>query len=370
MSTYITLVSEQAIPNVQYIKEFAAQVDRYLFVSTERMEKNNSAKHIIDACALKPGSYKVIVINQESLSDILTKLEAALKEELFIDTKGFIVNCTLGTKVMSIALYEYFRNKDNAQLLYTPIGSNSYKGLTDEKFGGTFTQKVNVEEYVKSYGIGIAKSSSTLFPNINYTLSFFEHYMNFGENQHLILEALRIGENQKYRAKGLDDFSKISGLAIFLQNINFPLSSANILSAKEVRYLTGGWFEEWTYFVIKQRLGLNEKEILMGLNTVLNAENDLDVVFVRNNTFYIIECKTAIPDTYLQQTTLYKSGALVDKFGRNAKSYIFTLSNLRGKDGQFKKGVMDRSLQQNVIVADRQTLLNEFEDFMKNIFLQ
>ena len=129
--------------------------------------------------------------------------------------------------------------------------------------------------------------------------------------------------------------------------------------------MTGGWMEEWIYYVIKNSLRLSEENIKLGLITILNAENDLDVVFTLNNTLYIIECKTAMPDNYLQQSTLYKSGALVDKFGRNAKTFIFTLSNLRGKDGKLKKGVLDRANQQNVTVADREVLLNGLDDFLK-----
>jgi hypothetical protein len=369
MSTYITLVSEQAIPNVQYIKEFADKIHTYLFISTEWMESKRSAQHIIDACGLKEKQYEVLVVNPESLSDILNKLDSILKADIFKNTEGYIVNCTLGNKVMSIALYEYFRENKKAKLLYSPIGANSYKGLIDEKYGAVFNQKVTVEEYLKSYGIGVQKTSSTLFRDNNYNQKILNYYLDFNEIDFEILNTLRTGENQKYRSKGLDKITKIPDLDIFLNHVQFPQQNSDALTAKEVRYLTGGWFEEWTYFLMKDLLKLNEEEISLGLITVLNAENDLDVVFTLNNTLYIIECKTAMPDNYLQQSTLYKSGALVDKFGRNAKTFIFTLSNLRGKDGKLKKGVLDRANQQNVTVADREVLLNGLDEFLKRFIL-
>jgi hypothetical protein len=361
--TYVTLVSEQAIPNVQYIKEFANDIGTYLFISTNWMEKSERAQQIIDACQIREGSYEIIIVDEEDLSALLENIKLALSKATFANTDGYIVNCTLGTKIMSIALYEYFKNNSKALLLYTPIRTNKYRTVLDNSINKPFSAHISVEEYIKSYGIGIKAKGTPLFKDPTYTNSFREHYLKFGEQDFEILEHLQNDADQKYRKKGIADWSLIDGLDIFLAKINFP--AQNKLSKYEVKYLTGGWFEEWTYYLVKQHLLLNDDEIVLGLNTLIDAENDLDVVFMFKNDLHIIECKTAIPDNYLQQTTLYKSGALIDKFGRNAHSYLWTLSDLRDANGEIKSSVKDRALQQKVAVEDRVSLASHNSFFEK-----
>lgn len=373
MQTYITLVSEQAIPNVQYIKEFADKIGTYLFISTEWMESKKSAQHIIDACGLQEKQYKVLVVNPESLSDILNKLDSILKADIFKNTEGYIVNCTLGNKVMSIALYEYFRENKLAKILYSSIDSNSYKGLIDESYNDIFRHKVTVSEYLKSYGVTLQNSSKPLFLDILYSELFLNYFIG-QELDFRVLDTLRTrdeitknGEMVKksYRDSGVNNLNLVEGLSELLEKIQFPVAVKNQLSKNEVRYLTGGWFEEWTYYKIKNFFKLIDDEIVLGLNTVKDAPNDLDVVFIHRNSLKIIECKTSMAEKEIQNNTLYKSGALIEKFGKNAKSYIFTLSNIRSKDGKLKESILLRSLQQNIILADRETILKGFDNFLK-----
>ncbi len=361
--TYVTLVSEQAIPNVQYIKEFANEVDTYLFISTKKMEKASRAQQIIDACQIPEGCYETEVVDEEDLNDILTKIQLALSKPIFANTDGYIVNCTLGTKIMSIALYEYFKSNPQALLLYTPIGKNKYRSVLNNSIDKEFSTHISVEEYIKSYGIGIKSKGTPLFKEVGYTCSFMHKYLNFGQQDFEILGHLQNDNSQKYRNKGIKDFALIEGLNDFLRKIAFPLQNTAQLSKYEVKYLTGGWFEEWTYFLLKERLQLSDDKIVLGLNTLIDAENDLDVVFMFKNDIHIIECKTAIPDAYLQQSTIYKSGALVDKFGRSAHSYLFTLSNLRDSDRNIKSSINDRALQQKIDVRDRYSLTKDIDAF-------
>jgi hypothetical protein len=361
--TYVTLVSEQAIPNVQYIKEFAGDIGTYLFISTNWMEETKRTQQIIDACQITEGSYEMIIVDEEDLMSLLESIKLALTKETFANTEGYIVNCTLGTKIMSIALYEYFKNNDKAMLLYTPIRTNKYRSVLDNSINKEFSTHISVDEYIKSYGIAIKSKGTPLFSNEAYTNSFKERYLNFGEQEFAILAHLQNDDNQKYRNKGIKDFALIEGLNDFLINIEFPFQNTTKLSKYEVKYLTGGWFEEWTYYAIKNKLQLKDDEIVLGLNTVIDAENDLDIVFMFKNDIHIVECKTAIPDSSLQQTTLYKSGALVDKFGRNAHSYLFTLSNLSDNEGNLKTAIKDRAAQQKINVQDRFSLLNNIDNF-------
>jgi hypothetical protein len=368
---FITLVSEQAVPNVLYIKEFQT-IDAYLFVSTKFTETKNGANAIIDACDLASEKCRNIIVNEESLNDITTKIKKELSTNpLFEAAEAYIINCTLGNKIMSIALYEIFKDNPKARILYTPIGENKYKEIGGKEVETIFETKITIEQYFKSYNIGITKTGNC-FKNDTYTQAFFEKYLVFDTNDYNVLEQLREREspiNIKKKIIGRDsgvaNTTDIQGLSDFLNKISFQPTTENKLSKYEVIYLTGGWFEEYTYTKIKTTLGLTPDFIIIGLESKLAAGNDLDVVFIYANDLYIIECKTALGKD-LQQPTLYKSGALVDKFGRAAKSYLFTLSDLR-ENGNLKPAIADRAKQQNVTVIDRHSIVSEFDAFIKKI---
>lgn len=72
---------------------------------------------------------------------------------------------------------------------------------------------------------------------------------------------------------------KIEGLRKFLTKIGIPEDQLQ-LSKSENQYLTGGWFEEYTYHIIKK--SVNPNDIILGPKTQ-STNNDLDVVFTLGN---------------------------------------------------------------------------------------
>jgi len=114
----VTLVSEQTIPNVEFIREMEDQVDRFLFISTERMEKVGNRQWILDT--VKLDQEKVLdplIVDAFSFEDIEEKLIQAVNDE---DT--YIVNLTGGTKIMSLAVYEFFKTLRSEMFYLTGRG--------------------------------------------------------------------------------------------------------------------------------------------------------------------------------------------------------------------------------------------------------
>lgn len=336
---YVTLVSKQTIPNVQYIKEFRNQFDQYFFVSTETMEKSLKSSHIIKATSLCEDQVKIIIVSEENFNHIISELKKINFEEF----DSIVVNCTLGTKIMSLAVFDYFRKLDKSKLYYTPIGTNRYVNILDENENKSFETKISIKEYFSSYGYEIRNQSKPLF-DLEYAEFFKQRFEKFGNAEYDILENLRaIRDKKKIQ---IDD-----RLRLFLEKIKFVTKGKEILTKHEIQYLTGGWFEEWTYFKIKKKYQLEDEQIALGVLVKAVADNDLDVVFIINNELYVIECKTRFGRD-IQQATLYKSGALIDLFGIAAKSYLFTLENLRDDNNQLNTHIQLRALQQNVKIKD------------------
>lgn len=343
---FITLVSEQTIPNLQYIKEFPT-FDQYIFISTVKMEDKAKSLNIINASQLSKEICEIKVVSEENYIDIrntLAKLSIDYMDEIS-------VNCTLGTKVMSIALFDFFRSYPNAKIYYTPIGSNRFKTIISDEINEIFTYNVTIQEYLACYGIRIISSSTPLY-DFNSSKIFKSYFEKLNSFQFQIIDRLRI-----YRDTGLKNINFIEGLDQFLNESGIEFISDGKLTKYEVRYITGGWFEEWTYYQIMNLFSLGEGQLALGVNVEAMAHNDLDVVFIKNNDLYVIECKTSLGREFMQGT-LYKSGALIEKFGRGAKTFLITLQKLKDKNGNLSAPVKLRSKQQNVTVYDHHDLLD------------
>lgn len=343
---FITLISEQTIPNLQYIKEFD-QFDVYIFLSTDKMEASNKSHHIQMASNIPKDKLQIIVISEESYKDIIGKLEKLQ----FGENDQIVINCTLGTKIMSIALFDFFRNNKNAQIFYTPINTNKYIRIPDESVIHNFEYNIPITEYFTCYGISVARTHNPLFPSKR-SEDFLEKFLEFSDSDFRLVDNMR-----DFRNKGIKNIQGYEGLNELIKSMDYPVQPGNALSKYDVQYLTGGWFEEWVFYKIKEKYNLKNEQIALGVIVNATADNDLDVVFIKNNNLYVIECKTSLGTEY-QQATLYKSGALIEKFGKAAKSYLLTLQDLRKTDGILKESIELRARQQNVKVFDRKDMLD------------
>lgn len=353
---FITLISDQSIPNVQYIKEFSP-IAKYYFISTHKMEDKNKSQFIMDSTKIPKSDLSIMIVNEEDYNDIISVLNSIKYE----DGSEYYVNCTLGTKIMSIALFDFFKERKNVHLLYTPIGTNKYKYILNGN-ENEFKVKVTVKEYFACYGISISKTG-TCQHDFETANEIYNVFLKLSSNELKIIDLMRereVIQNGKIKKiKGREDgvkINEINGLNDLLKKIKYQ-SQNDKLSKYDVQYLTGGWFEEWVYHKIKSSLDLSDNEIQLGVLCKNIADNDLDVVFLYRNDLYVIECKTTM-NRELQLSTLYKSGALIDKFGRAAKGMLFTLQDLR-ENGKLKESIELRARQQNIKVLDK----GDFLDF-------
>jgi len=328
------------------------------------MEAKSKSKFIMDSTKIPKSDLFIEIVNEEDYNDIISTLNNIQIE----DDSEYFVNCTLGTKIMSIALFDFFKGRKNVHLLYTPIGTNKYKYILsgNEK---EFKVKVTVEEYFACYGISISKTGTCLH-EMETATNIFNVFLNLSSKDFEIIELMRErevfqnGKIKKIRGRDVGTrISEINGLKDLLTKIKYRTQN-DILTKYDVQYLTGGWFEEWIYFKIKSSLNLTDNEIQLGVLCKNIADNDLDVVFLYRNDLFVIECKTTM-SRELQLSTLYKSGALIDKFGRAAKGMLFTLQDLK-ENGKLRESIELRARQQNIKVLDKSDFLDfDIQQYLK-----
>jgi hypothetical protein len=135
-----------------------------------------------------------------------------------------------------------------------------------------------------------------------------------------------------------DQMIPIPNLSGFLNFIKFVPATQGVLSHDELDYLTGGWFEEYVYYLVKKVIQPDDIAIGVRIDgcTEIRHDNELDVCFIKNNQLFVIECKSGINSESMFNEVVYKVSALKEVLlGLDCNSYIFSLK--KDPTGDLKK---------------------------------
>lgn len=362
--TIVSIISEQTIPNYLFIKEIFRDGDELLFISSKKMEKY--IEWIIKDVKLECVS-NTLVFEHENDEEKWDVMSSIIKRNLSSD-KQYLVNLTGGTKYMSLAVQRIFEDFKSS-FYYVPFPKNYILSL-NTKDVLLIKHRVNVREYMNLYNLKITEK--TITKDKSYSDDFFNLFTenHFSENEYSIIDKLR-----SYREKTIsitdieekDEEKKrpqIKGLNNFLKYIKFQCRIEGKLLKEETQYITGGWFEEYIYHLIKDKL--NPTDIRIGVciqRTCTSNMNDLDVVFTIGNKLFVIECKTGVGQVGLFNQIVYKAAALKEYLlGLSGHSYIFSLST---EDADLQK----TALNMGTTYCDRDYFLNssKFEELFQQI---
>lgn len=353
-SLLVSLISDQTIPNVQLIKEFPETTD-YLFITTKGMERKGVRRWIINTSNIK--NSKEIIVDEFSFEDIINQLS---ENDFEIYDKVF-VNITGGTKIMTLAAYEFFKEAGVQGIYYITGKENEYVKLfpkTRNKHNHLLS-KVSIDDYLHAYGFNVKKSNKCII-SFDQTTRIFNSFCQRDMYKDFSDEYKFLFSKRGKVIKG----DALKGIELLLNEIGFVPEKKDCLSENEIKYLTGDWFEEYVGNRIKNELDLEDSQLLIGAEifkeispsskndvaVLLNmtssglekSVNEIDVMFIYKNQFYSIECKTSIIDIKLAPNTkgemvekevnilgetLYKSDSLKNKFGLFAKTTIMTMTN-------------------------------------------
>ena len=334
--TIVSIISDQTIPNVLFIKEMFQEGDKLMFISSKKMELK--VKWIVNALGMADTTHITNIVlentdDEERWNVMCNKIESYLS-----NNEKYFVNLTGGTKYMDFAVSEVFEKFDST-IYYIPYPKNYI--LSPRSLDNILIKtRLSVADYLTAYNIPFKCKSIT--QGEEYTSSFYNLYVNgnLSDEEKNILDKLRVyrsGKGSKgnpisikeleSREEDTEKKPSINGLSDFLTRVNYPIKN-NELSKYEIQYLTGGWFEEYVYFLINNRI--NPDDIQIGVEIQKSEStniNDLDVVFTKGNKLYVIECKTGVGSEGLFNQIVYKASALKEKLlGLSAKSYIFSLN--------------------------------------------
>jgi hypothetical protein len=299
MTTLISLVSDQTLPNVLFIEAVKEEVDLFVFLVTAHTEKVHKTDTIIRTCQLQANTCRRVLIDPESYPAILQTLE----QQVWDDNCNYLVNITGGTKMMALAAKDFFEKLPDVESFYIPVG------------------------HQKAYSLKV-RGKEILLPELTLKQYLLAHaytytYCNKLEQPHqvaanLFKEVIRRGHAGKVTA------------------ISHRIDKSYLEEDK--KWHSGEWFEEWLFVKLKETLRLDESRIVFKAklkhqfaDNNMESDNEFDVIFVRNNKLYLIEAKVYTSESINASKTivpLYKIASQQSTLGLHANSIVIILAPL------------------------------------------
>jgi hypothetical protein len=360
MAKYIvSIVGGQTLPNILPIKEYAGLINQHIFISTSKVRQELS--WIKRVCAIGEDDYFNLEIDEDDIGQIVANLTAL--SSIFTQEDEFYINLTGGTKIMALGTFQFFSQSPfKVKMFYLNMGSNVlrqvYPAIDADLRDKHLLYRINVADFLGSYGATITNQNSIykMTKSKEYTALFLKNEWS----KDGIIRKIR---EEKYSIIfDTIDADYRRELRTFLSEIEFSLMFEDRITKEEIQYLTGGWWEEYCFYFIKEKLGIQDFFIAKGLiNDKTN--NELDIAFVKDNVLHVLECKTTIFIKDDFEDYVYKLAAIKDNrngFGISVKAYLFT--NLIKRDERTK--LIDKTFQRranafNITLIDKHIFQSE-----------
>ncbi len=375
---HVCLVSDQTTPNILPIAEY--KPDELLLISSAAMENKNKSAHII--ASLKSmgldysNKYNILQVVEDSIVDCHRKIDEWITGR---DDAEFIVNLTCGTKVMSIAIYEFFKDF-GSRMFYVPLGQNQMVNIFPKRSSNQIyplNNRIKVLDYLAAYGFE-AKNSTKLAQlagdaTNRKELAFWitTHYQQIRNILSWLGGALRPHRDTKKPFTLKDSFFGATRTELeFLKMAGFLVQGDSIekeLVKSEIQFLTGGWLEEFCFNELHPLLGSGIDDLVIGIEirNPVGTSNEFDLMFTRENALYTVECKSGDQNDDKKADALYKVAALQKDFGLYVNSFFVSTSPYILKDGELKPSLQARAEQfrTKVITPDK---VVDFRNEVKN----
>ena len=351
MSKTIVNIIDKSNPLPAYLftKEYYEDGDELLFISTE--EEADCIARLAGILEVEDALVHSIIVKRYQDNMLYEHICRAIKSNLNDGTQYYL-NLAGGNRYMTLSVQHVFE-EFNTLFFYTQTRENqivktifdhSIYDDDDEVF--PIKHRMTLKEYFGLYGLQSdvdeprKQVKETTFSQHLFTM--FSQNM-FSQGDYQVMSTLR----EKYRNWNYLRISEaekpvkehliaIPALSKFLNYIGFKPERDDSLQSYEMEYLTGGWFEEYVYALIKQVL--KPDDIAMGVhisNGVIKHNNELDVCFIKANKLFVIECKTGVTSESLFNEIVYKVCALKEVLLGTSNSYIFSLK--KDHKGGWKK---------------------------------
>jgi len=320
------------------------------------MAKRNVSQHFLNALSIGGLDYRDrTYIEQFDSEDNLHSTRKALESAYHRFPSGkWIANVTGGTKPMSIATYEFFKNV-GGKIVYT---SRNRPDETIDLISGVtehYSHPLHIKEFLAGYGFEFRKPNSKVAEaetRAQKWIASARLLARHARDSSVLPSSSSDPDSQRKRRQGTEELSK--------DHFHFPcdrlyeiwLGSASHrkLDKYEYQFLTGGWLEVFFWNLLREHaasLGISDVRlgITVGRYNDKSSENEFDVSFMHNYGLSVMECKSGSQHQDPNADVLHKVEAVTRQFGAlRVRSFLVTTSgNVFDKDQQIKSSLRSRS---------------------------
>ncbi|WP_374088509.1 Card1-like endonuclease domain-containing protein [Methylomicrobium lacus] len=347
---HLILVSAQAVPNITPVLDEDFRPDTViLLVSPDMQTRADWLEAVIKRRGIATRRWPIddpwdIEHIQSRVIDLL---DAQAQQPIALNATG-------GTKPMSIAAYEIFREFEKPIFYVHPEQDRIVWMYPPKQPGQALADRIKLPEFFQAYGatvtgqgdkLGVPPIYRTLTEDIIGHIGPYEKALatlNFraARAERSLAADLNDDEMRNGALRQLiDRFESAGVLALEKNRLTFPSEDARF-------FVNGGWLEQHVYGLclnLKKAAGIQDigRSIeVERLHRNQPVKNEIDVALLKDNRLYLIECKTkvfngnhAVHSEGAQ--TLYKLDTLKDLLGGlQARAMLISFTQPRKHDLQ------------------------------------
>jgi len=337
MNTIYCLVSRQAMANV--LPVFMYKPSKVMLFTTP--EENQCADNLNKLFESKKISVKI----KDNLDAYdYTSFKETVKQELEQSEGDVCLNVTGGTKLMALAAYEAFAEKDK-KIIYCDTEHQKIINLFPVNETAKLKAELTIGDYLNSYGYTIEETKQ-----IENLEDYFELFSFIEQNNSLssfIDMFAKIREHLAYENKiKQPKFTLISNDKLFQFQKNYydyfiqfghPNKTSIKISISDFK--SGDWLEIYVYYLLKKKQNLFP---LLGvkLKNSEGVENEIDVMALKDYRLNIFSCKSGKKDN---QFDLFQLETLRNITSGTFGKGIFVTTN--NHSSSFEKRAKELSIQ-------------------------
>lgn len=298
----VSIITKHNVPNFLFFMQMSGSFDSNLFIVTEQV-KDKEAQLFSEV--IRGKATQSIILDANNYKQNIDTMNA-FAEKCPGDT--FIVNLTGGTKAMSMAVHDVLVKHGGEFYTVTQDTKAFYNFQTGERTPFSPSVSVSLKDYLKLYGLSTR------------------------------------GQNRQGSKRAKEVFNQVRDSGFDKVNCALVDTAQEQDSAEERKYLSGEWFEDYVYYRLRKDFPeIGDKDITSSVKlykddrtSQANNSSEIDVIFVKDNSLYVIECKVGL-ETDEIRAAMNKAAAISSYVGFKVNFYIFWLRNMR----TYKKDVLD-----------------------------
>lgn len=362
MKALLCLLSDQHVPNLLSVHHF--KPDQLVLIESSQMASRGAARHFLNALKLGGLDYAARhdIERLDAEDSLFAARQALQRAHSKLTSAEWIANLTGGTKPMSIATYEFFKDL-GGKLVYTNIFHPAC--IRDIESGQVEDcgHRLGIKEFLAGYGFESRKADEKLKHAEERARGWSQSaglLAQYTDDQDILV--LDDQERKRGRDKGIDlTADRFRFPCDELRTIWLNGRSMRRLTKYEVDFLTGGWLEVFFWDLLSRHSdALAIWDIRLGLEVGRcgdHSGNDFDVAFMHNHGLSMIECKTGSQGHDAGGDVLYKTEAVTRQFrALRARSFLATTApNVLDKENKVKEALRVRAdiYQCRILIGDQ-----------------